>query len=688
MHRFIFRWRTLALALPLAAMAALALLGGSRADVSLAAGPTPGPTPDLTGVSCTDTYLGSIRTGTTMSRVEPSQTSPGDWDVTTVSYLGYAGPGGLVPLDGPGPTCASTTPAASGAPEANRFGGAGMVPYANQYGARPTAVGTYTQCIGGLPAPRCSGQPDGSGVLEFSSCAYAENQGAWVRIDSYTNIVKTGKGTMNTGGGTLYLGAGAPTTLGVDLNGDGVFDAVSDGTACGATGTAFPFTSQTFSRNPRTDHTSLSKNGSITEDTDGPHPKVKFTENTNDTSDGVADDWDGDGCPDWDELDKGWMTSAVPLEYPPVYNWSTNPVNGTDPFNPYDCDLNYTATISLTTTIAHNTGQATSGNYAANCTTGGTPDCNYFGFRCLGTMTDAKTGSQRALAYRLGCYSDSSITLVNTTLSAPKTGCGGTTPNDAPRWQCGDGKSGQPPAGCVDVVGLSPTCAQVTPPGCSSLPCQASRYVYTGIDPASYPVVDAGPSANYLDTTTNQIHLGGCFAGFGGGTFGNVFGSSTIDAHTGAGSFQIYLNQTLSDCQNATPQGTPINGQVTLVVLRTEKGLTPAQMFDSDRDGCADSQELLSSPGAGGNRDPYNPNDYFNPEKTNTPNAQTVADILKVVGQYGKNQGNVLYTTSTDRTAVLGGQVYTLGAPDGQQTVADILAAVKQYNHNCAFSAP
>ncbi len=703
MHRFIFRWRFLALVVPIAAMAALVFLGGGSGTMrTLATGPTPSGThPTLTGASCADVYLDlnndnnpddlngdtSITdadiTSMTMARTENSQTNPTtEYSVTTVSYLGYAGVGGLVPGGPPAPvsptnmTCGDSTTAAGSSAEMNRFGGPFEVAYGNQYGYRPTAVGTYDS---------------GTHVLSFSSCGYSEAQSAWVRIDSRSVISKVGggAGTENDGDGALYLGAGAPSSGAIDLNGDGVFDAATDGTSCATTGAfEYNFVTKSYSRDPTTDFTSATKNSGIAADTNGP-ANGKGNQ-VADTADGKADDWDGDGCTDWDELAKYYKPS-VPLTYPPSYTWdaTSNPVSGMDPFNPYDCDMNFTSTISLTTTIVHNTNGAGSGSNATGCTfvqiignTCGNGNGQYF--RCIGSFNQTKSGSSQPLSIRLGCYSDSTVTTVNSTLAGGNNTC--PPANDE---MCGDGKSGQPPAGCLPNPGTPAWCSDATAGSCPTLPCAASRYVYTGIDPATYPVVAPGDTThNYVDTVANQVHLGGCFAGFGGGAFGNVYGSSTIDLHTGAGSFQIYLNQTLTNCQNGTPSGGAVNGQITIVELRTEKGLTAAQMYDSDRDGCADSQELLSSQGMGGNRDPYNPNDYFNPEKTNTPNFQTVADILKVVGQYGKGQGHVLYTRATDRTAVPGGQVWNLGAPDGQQTVADILAAVKQYNHNCAYSAP
>jgi phosphodiesterase/alkaline phosphatase D-like protein len=117
---------------------------------------------------------------------------------------------------------------------------------------------------------------------------------------------------------------------------------------------------------------------------------------------------------------------------------------------------------------------------------------------------------------------------------------------------------------------------------------------------------------------------------------------------------------------------------------------------ESDGDGCPDVKEQQTAVGSqtsGGLRDYLNPWDYFNPEKIQTPHTQTVADILRVIRQYGKNDtdGNPGlppytpgYTPDTDRTNIPGGYPWSLGPPNGTQTVADILAAIRQYSHNCS----
>jgi len=104
---------------------------------------------------------------------------------------------------------------------------------------------------------------------------------------------------------------------------------------------------------------------------------------------------------------------------------------------------------------------------------------------------------------------------------------------------------------------------------------------------------------------------------------------------------------------------------------------------DTDGDGCPDARELVTGPGAqnsGGNRDPRNGNDYFNPTHDGE---NRVDDILAVVDQYHVDQGEPGYTQDTDRT-LIGPNAWNLGAPDGLQRVDDILHIVKQYAHDCA----
>jgi hypothetical protein len=100
---------------------------------------------------------------------------------------------------------------------------------------------------------------------------------------------------------------------------------------------------------------------------------------------------------------------------------------------------------------------------------------------------------------------------------------------------------------------------------------------------------------------------------------------------------------------------------------------------DTDTDGCKDGAELGSDEMAGGQRNPQDLWDYFNP----TEDGQNrIDDILAVVNQYFIDEGQPGYHTKFDRT-LAGPNDWNLGPPDGQVRVDDILHAVNSYFHDC-----
>ena len=101
---------------------------------------------------------------------------------------------------------------------------------------------------------------------------------------------------------------------------------------------------------------------------------------------------------------------------------------------------------------------------------------------------------------------------------------------------------------------------------------------------------------------------------------------------------------------------------------------------DTDADGCTDGQELGPSAQAGGQRNPINPWDYFNPSGDGL---NRVDDILTVIQHYGLHAGDAGYDTKYDRT-YLGPNMWNLGPPDGLISVSDILAIIRQFGHDCA----
>jgi hypothetical protein len=698
-----------------AVVAAVAFLFGSAASSPRGAQAAGSPT---ASVSCSDIYqdisddtpLGSAHDGddigaaSSMNRIEPSQSSPGDFDLTPVTYLGPdlvpqdEADIGLVPGDAVPdiiPTtalCNAAAVAANGALEANTM----HVQHdaANQYNQRPGTTaqfGTYDatnnedggaggDCGDGIDngdsgtSPYSLTKPSrddmdtdcydfpGSSpdTLVSSGCAYAENSTGWGRTDTFSKIVsKTAKG-INYGKNVLMLATSAPTTGVTDGNGDGVGDTAGDPNEC-TLGLAFPSVSESTIREPSTDEPGLAKNTANSIPTDPSGTGLL------DTADGLADDWDGDGCTDWDELDKGF-SGTYPVSV-------TGPVHGTDPFNPADCDENFNSNIFISVIARHNEPTCAAPAPTGGCATTVKGNGNYF--RCLGDLTDPKSGGSRAVTLRMSCYSDSPLSVVNTNYTDA---AGNATCPPAPLNMCGDGQSGGVPPGTT-----SPASGQ-----------DRAAKPYQDVDAVNYPILGGGT----YDKGAGTLSIGGCFASYAAAPIGpHIYGSGAFDSRVGAGTFTVQFGITdLADCMDGPPFSSGANACVlmpgavckaTIVELQSKKNILtggspiPIQsQRNSDRDNCSDSQELRSAQGDGGKRDPFNDYDYMNPtnDKLNR-----VDDILATVAEYFDDDppGDIDYTSKTDRTGVPGSNAWNLGPPNGQQRIDDILASVKQYFHDC-----
>ena len=594
-------------------------------------------------VSCSDVYqdidndtpLGSPHDGddipaaSSMNRTEPSQTSS-DFDFTAVTYLGPD----LVPQDEndvgviPGdaipdtvPTtvlCGAAATAANGAAELTNPMHVLHDP-SNQYGDRPGSIvrfGTYdtTNTEDGIAAA-CNDNVDNgdSGLQPYnlspnvsfdeldtdcydfpgaspntlvgSGCAYAQNSTSWSRTDTFSIVSsKTAKGT-NYGKNVLMLNTAVPGAT-IDTNGDTVGDEATTPNQCSG-GLAFPSVSESSVREPSTDEPALAKNVSNAIPTDPSGTGLL------DTADGLADDYDGDGCTDWDELDKGF-SGTYPVSV-------TGPVHGTDPFNPADCDQNYHSNIAIAVTAGYNTAGtfATVGNG------------NYF--RCLGDLGDPKGGGTRATTLRMSCYSDSPLSVVNS--NYPEAGGNATCP-PAPASMCGDGQSGGVPPGTTQ-----PAVGQ-----------DRAAKPYQDIDAVNYPILAPGT----YNKGTSTLNIGGCFASYAAPPIGpHIYGSGSFDSRVGAGVFQVQFGITdLTDCQNGPPFSSGSNACVlmpdivapaggdcvaTIVEFQSKKNILTGgsaiaeeNQRKTDRDGCSDTQELRSLEGDGGKRDPFNDYDYMN----------------------------------------------------------------------------
>ncbi len=102
---------------------------------------------------------------------------------------------------------------------------------------------------------------------------------------------------------------------------------------------------------------------------------------------------------------------------------------------------------------------------------------------------------------------------------------------------------------------------------------------------------------------------------------------------------------------------------------------------DTDGDHCGDGAEVGPNHFLGGQRNPLNPWDYFNPTHDGK---NRVDDVLLVVQHYFLDAGNPNYTQATDR-ALAGPEPWRICPPDGKQRIDDVLAAVNNYFNDCTY---
>jgi hypothetical protein len=110
---------------------------------------------------------------------------------------------------------------------------------------------------------------------------------------------------------------------------------------------------------------------------------------------------------------------------------------------------------------------------------------------------------------------------------------------------------------------------------------------------------------------------------------------------------------------------------------------TSPALADTDGDACKDGAELQTAVGSemsGGQRDPLNRWDYFNPTHDGRNRSD---DMLAVQQHYGLHQGSPGYSTDYDRTYI-GPNLWNLGPPNGGVTSVDMLEIQIQYHHDCA----
>jgi hypothetical protein len=380
-------------------------------------------------------------------------------------------------------------------------------------------------------------------------------------------------------------------------------------------------------------------------------------------------DHDQDGCTDSQELASPAVGKC-----------------GDDPYNPYDSDSNFGSNASALVTVAR-TDVGAPGLY----------------FHCLAHIEQTKTpagADQEALTSRLQCYTDNPALTVNPP-AVPAPNAGAATCPPAPAAQCGDGQPGTPPPLAFADIDLT-------------------------------HVVWTGPGTNFFDPVANTVHLEGCYSGVDNTVQGpNIYARAVIAAHNGvivggsprqAGEGIVDVWTAQATC--AVPGGAPPINDALIEVAENfptkgtnEPPETPAQCsgnadsdgdgvaddgcpenhYDTDLDGCTETQELRNTQATGGLRDPYNRWDlddqWIGGTRDRAVSGGDIGGVVARFGTAGSPTGDPLtpptsttsYHTSADRGGSLpGSNVWNLRPPDGSISGGDIGAVVAQFGHSCA----
>jgi hypothetical protein len=108
---------------------------------------------------------------------------------------------------------------------------------------------------------------------------------------------------------------------------------------------------------------------------------------------------------------------------------------------------------------------------------------------------------------------------------------------------------------------------------------------------------------------------------------------------------------------------------------------------DTDGDGCTDGEELGTDAGRGGQRNPLDPNDFYDVNGDGTVNL--FGDVLPVIQAFGPSDGPH-YDAALDRSPApldIAVARWHLGPADGVIDMTDILGVIAQYGHTCAGPA-
>jgi hypothetical protein len=106
---------------------------------------------------------------------------------------------------------------------------------------------------------------------------------------------------------------------------------------------------------------------------------------------------------------------------------------------------------------------------------------------------------------------------------------------------------------------------------------------------------------------------------------------------------------------------------------------TPGGGLDSDGDGCSNQEELGPNPQAGGQRDPFNPWDFYDLDGDSLVG---LSDLVTLIGAFGTHSGDAAYHPNYDR-ALSGPDPWDLKSGDGVVSATDLSLIVAQYGHSC-----
>ena len=180
-----------------------------------------------------------------------------------------------------------------------------------------------------------------------------------------------------------------------------------------------------------------------------------------------------------------------------------------------------------------------------------------------------------------------------------------------------------------------------------------------------------------FNRVTNEISLSGCWEDVDGeDPLGNIYLNGILDANQRPSTFNAHYMQSLSNCQNGTPS-TPAT--VEDIFLVKQPG---GAARDNDQDGVPDSQELQDDPVCG-QRDPFNPFDYYDVSIPRDGIIDLTNDIFDVIQHYAPTGTEPQYDVNFDRppTMVGGAGHWNRGSPDGFIDLSnDILGVIQQYN--------